>query len=287
MLTSAASLEGLQKVEVITSEQKMITGSKLVVLDPLSDLAIVATGKQSPHFLEVPEKPPVVGDPCAVVLQNGEAGLRATDGVLLAQRESVDWTEQRFLQVWSVAVRPDVNGITGAPVITREGKVAAMCDFVSGSPPQKFVLAIPDAPIAALLKRARLEKPPRAFPTAGEISGFGVPSDREYAVAMQLLSAGNMEGALKGFLASLELQPDNPIILRQAASCHANLGHLAEASAMINQALLIAPGRVDLRLLEYRKGQDLGCMNPIVHDKCNPPLSPSPPFRRRAPWSIA
>ena len=75
--------------------------------------------------------------------------------------------------------------------------------------------------MSALLKRARLAEKIGASPKAGDISGFGVPSDREYATAMQLLSTGNREGALKRFLASLKPHPDNPIILRQAAFCHA------------------------------------------------------------------
>ncbi len=247
VLTSAASLEGLREVVIITAEQKTLTGTKLVAIDPLSDLAIVATGTRVRHFLEVRDLPAVAGDACAVVLQNGKGSLRSTDGILLAQRDILDWTEQRLLRVWSVALRPDANGITGAPVITREGKVAAMCDIVSGQPPQKFVFAIPDTAIAALLKRARLDKSPVSFPKAGEISGFGVPSGSEYVGAMKLLSAGNTEGALQGFLAALKLHPDNPIVLRQAALCYANTGRPADASAMVDQALRIAPGRMDLR----------------------------------------
>lgn len=256
VLTSAATLEGLREVVIITAEQKSLTGSKLVAMDPLSDLAILVTGMRPVHFLEVPDHPAVAGDSCAVILQNGEGSLRSTDGILLAQRDILDWTEKRLLRVWSVALRPDSYGITGAPVITREGKVAGMCDFISGKPPQKFVFAIPDTAIAALLKRARLgNNTPASFPKAGEISGFGVPSDADYAGAMKLLSAGNTEGALQGFLQSLKLHPDNPIVLRQAALCYANTGRLADGSAMIDKALQLAPARMDLRAI---KGQFLG-----------------------------
>ena len=207
VLTSAATLEGLREVEIITAEQTTLTGSKLVAMDPLSDLAIVATGNRPRHFLEVRDQPVAAGDACAVIFQNGEGSLRTTDGILLARRDTLDAMEQRLLRVWSVALRPDANGITGAPLITREGKVAGMCDMVAGMPPQKFVFAIPDAAIAALVKQARLRKIPANFPKAGEISGFGVPSGAEYAGAMKLLSEGNTEGALQGFLASLKLHP--------------------------------------------------------------------------------
>jgi tetratricopeptide (TPR) repeat protein len=253
VVTSASSLEGNRRVVVPTLNKEEIKGARLMAIDAMTDLVVLATGRKKQAYLQVHDKPVAAGDSCAVIFHAGEGIFKTADGKLLGRREDLDWSEARFLEMWSVAVNPNMNGLTGAPVITRDGRVAGMCDLVNGAPPQKFVLAIPEAAIAAVLARARAARKPLEFPKVGEISRLaGLPDptgDPDYMEAMKLSSAGNRAAALEKYRAVLKRHPQNPLVMNRLASCLASAGNEDEARKILEDAIRLAPERLGLQLM--------------------------------------
>ena len=253
VVTSACKLEGKRRMVIRTSNKEEIKGARMMAIDPLTDLAVLATGWKTKAYLSVNDQPVAVGEPCAVIFHAGDGIFKTADGKLLARREERDWTETRFLEMWSVAVSPNMNGLTGAPVITRDGRVAGMCDLVEGSPPQKFVFAIPEAAIAAVLARARAARKPLEFPKTGEIRGYGdLPDptgDPDYMEAMRLSSAGNQKAALEKYRAVLKRHPQDPIVMNRLACCLLETGNTDEARKIAEDAIRLAPDRLGPKLL--------------------------------------
>jgi hypothetical protein len=214
VVTPASHLEGLRRVVIRTHDKKEIEGARVMAIDPLTDLAVLATGKRKPPaYLSVTDQPVAAGESC-VAINHMEAGIfKTADGMLLARRKGMDWSETRCMELWSVAVSPNMNGLIGAPVITRDGRVAGMCDFVGGSQWQRFNYAIPDEAIVEVLVRARAARKPLEFPKAGEISGSCEPAvigDPDYMEAMALTSAGNRAAAIEKYRAVLKLRYSAP-----------------------------------------------------------------------------
>ncbi len=249
VVTNASQFEGASKVRIFNSAGKEIPGCLLMMINPATDIAVLATGKKAPAYLAVDSRPAHAGESCAVIFGAGVAGKFITvDGKLLALRAGLDWTETRFIDLWSVGLNPNMHGLTGAPVITQEGRVAGMCDFVTGVPPQRFVFAIPETAIASALAQAREAQRPIKFPREGEISVYGVPSDPDYLSAMKLMSAGNFAAALEKFESALQSNPQNPLTMIQVASCRANIGDLTGARKILEDAIRVAPERLKVRL---------------------------------------
>ena len=249
VIACASTLEGLAEVVMFTSDNEEITGAKLVALDPLTDLAVLATGRRPPAFLTVHQKPVAANSSCAVVFRSGRA-FKAADGVLLARRAQLDWTESRFLAVWSIAINPNMNGLTGAPVVTADGKVAGMCDFVTGFPPQKFVFAIPETAISTALEQARTAPAPRDFPRPGEVSRHGFSNtDPDYIEGMTRMSEGDPFGALDSFKSALRNHPKDPPAMIQVAACSRATGDVASAKRVLEELVRIAPERLQARAM--------------------------------------
>jgi predicted Zn-dependent protease len=252
VVTSACSLEENHHVVIRTSNNEEINGARLMAIDPMTDLAVLATGRKKQAYLQVHSRPVAVGEPCAVIFHANDGIFKTADGVLLAQREDLDWTDARLLEMWSVAVSPNMNGLTGGPVITRDGRVAGMCDLV-GSAGQRFDYAIPAAAIAAVLAHARAARKPLEFPKPGEISGIGgglaVEGDPDYMEAMKLSSAGNRAAALEKYRAVLKRHPQNPLVMNKVAFCLVSTGDQGKAREILEDAIRLAPERLGLRLL--------------------------------------
>jgi hypothetical protein len=103
VVTSASALEGNRRVVVLTLNKEEIKGARLMAIDPMTDLAVLATGRKKQAYLQVHDKPVAAGDSCAVIFHAGEGIFKTADGKLLERREELDWSEARFLEMWSIA----------------------------------------------------------------------------------------------------------------------------------------------------------------------------------------
>jgi Tfp pilus assembly protein PilF len=181
------------------------------------------------------------------VVDAGGGELTAVDGKIQARRDALNWSEAGYLNLWSVALRPSAEGITGAPLVTRGGRVAGMCDFTNNSRGQVFAFAIPENALAAILAKARAALQPLPFPKPGEVnprSNVAINADPDYIAAMGFTDTGNLYAAEEKFRAALKSHPQSALAMGQLAHCVANHGDLAEAQKLLEAAIQLAPERV-------------------------------------------
>jgi Tfp pilus assembly protein PilF len=197
----------------------------------------------------VHEQPADADAAYAVIYHSPSLKFKIIDGQLMSRRLSLDGTESRFLDIWSGALSPAASGLTGAPVITSDGKVAGMCDLISGNAKQRYVIAIPEAPIIAVVQRARRAKRPLPFPASGAISVTGVPQGEAYRGGMKQIATGDLRAALESFRTALKDNPENPLAMTQEAFCQVSLGNYEEARKLLEKVRVVAPKRLRARTL--------------------------------------
>lgn len=248
----ATEIEGIKAVVIHTSAGEKINGSRLVALDRDIGIAIFATGKRPPGFLVVHERPVAPGETCAVVFPRDDQALVA-DGILLSRREKLDRSSTRFRMEWSLALSAASAARTCSPVITADGQVAGILytfRMKMGTIPQRFAFALPETAIASVLARARESKETLEFPpVSGSAHDVLAAADPEFIEGMKLMNSGDAAGAIPKFRSMHVNHPHSPQVMEHLAGALFATGDLARARVVAEEAMSMAPERLNLRSL--------------------------------------
>lgn len=140
---------------------------------------------------------------------------------------------------------------TGGALITADGAVAGMCDFVNGSWPNKRTFAVPGEALKNILARARTATKPAVFPRPGEVLGHQFPACPEYQEGLKLVGLGDFPAAKGRLEAALKVFPGNAIVVNHLAQVHVELGDTASADRLLREAVKAAPRKM---YLDYQLG---------------------------------
>ena len=244
VVTSAINLEGdHQSVTVVTSEGKSLHGCKLLAINGDYDLAILYTGQKDVPFLELETKPPEAREPCAI-LYRGDDGIKATDGIFMAQKNAELREGRRVDGLWSVAFNPRLDLPAGGPILNAAGRVVAMADASTLANP-KTLFGVPHPVISALLAQAKSAKQALPFPKRGSVTGTALPAGRNFSEATRLADAGDIEGAVEKLQAALVENPEHPLVLNHLGKHFLMLGDFAKAREIAERRLRLKPDGFD------------------------------------------
>lgn len=260
IVTSACALEGAKEVAVYLPDGKLVTGVKLLAVDDQTDLAVLATGLRTTSFLAAGESLSNVEDACAVLTYVGPAHVRAASGILLARRSALDWSETRFLECWSLGLRAG-GFMTGAPVVTKTGALAGMCDFDTFRVNQQLVFAIPERAIDTVLHKARISKVLMPYPKMGAVSRRAESKgemDPEYTQALLLRERGDREGAIEKLRNVLKRHQQDSLVIGQLSSFLGEIGQVEEANHLAEKAAELSPKRWMAQLSVANAKGDIG-----------------------------
>lgn len=243
VVTSANPLEGATELTVITSDRLRIDRVKVLAIDTEQNLAVLTAGARPPAHLKVRKTPASPGDPCAI-LYSYDLRILVADGALLSRRRALDWTEASFTDLWCLQVPPDKAGLNGAPVITRDGSVAALCNFVIGAGVEKRDFALPESAINAVLDQARAAKKDLPLPLTAKFKRTPPPQDRDYYEGLKLHGLGDLPAARARFLAAYNRQPQNPVLISALAGACMVMGDKVEAEKLYRESARLAPDKI-------------------------------------------
>lgn len=247
VLTAADYLKGAEQVFIHNSAGERITDARLVALDPLYGLAVLATGKRAPHHLRINTRMIQPGEACALIVKDANT-TRCAEGLFLAMRDDMNRQQSHFLHLWSVGLDPRFVGVTGAPVITSEGHVAGMADLAKQEVDYKLVFAVPEAILTATIAKSREAMQPLKFPAIDEADPNElVEGDPDYMKATQQMSEGEFAAAAESYRSVLQRFPQSTLTMGQAAACFGNAGDLAEARKLLETSVRRAPERMQAR----------------------------------------
>jgi Flp pilus assembly protein TadD len=262
VVTSATNLSGAKNVTVVTEAGKRLPGAKLMAIDPNYNLAVLATGKKPPAWLQVRKEAAGNGEPCVVLYNGGGAFIKATDGILAASGRIADLTGAGFQDCWFVVLAPDKLGLNGAPAITGDGHVSGLCFSMIGVGIQKLNFFTPETTLREVLARAREATKPLPTPAglAGSKWDLELLDDTSMTEALRLASTGDLAGTIPHLRAALTRHPDNPVVIEHLGGACMAVGEKKEAEMHLRESLRIAPQFVNnhllLGLLLERKGDD-------------------------------
>jgi Flp pilus assembly protein TadD len=241
VVTTAMTLEGVKNPLILTADSRQIEGVTLMAMDSFHNLAVLATHQKTRAYLQVRQIAAQSGETCAAISMRSDGTLKISDGMLMAHKPTLDWTETRFQKLWSVLLSPATSGLAGAPIITSDGCVAAICSNTSGSGNLQLAMAFPESAIQEVLTQARAATKPLPFPPkpANDPSG-----DRDYDNGLAKIRSGNPEGARANFQAALARQPQNVLILNQLAQACIAAGDRAEGRKLHRECARLAPERL-------------------------------------------
>ena len=241
IVTTATTLEGVKNPLIITADSRQIEGVTLMAMDSLHNLAVLATHQKTPAYLQVRQTAARPGEACAAILMRSDVTLKISDGVLMARKPTLDWTNTRFQELWSVLLPPAATGLAGAPIITSDGCVAAICSTTSGAGNLQLAMAFPESAIQEVLTQARAATKPLPFPP----KRANDPSDdRDYKSGLAKIRSGDPEGARADFQAALARQTQNVLILDQLAQACIAAGDRTEGRKLHRECARLAPERL-------------------------------------------
>ena len=253
VVTSAQNLAVAEAPRIYSSSGEELVHPELMAVDPINDLAVIATGSKPGAFLELEEAPLQTLDAFVIphLTRSGRMGL--ADGLVLAQRAGVDASNTKIIEVLSLGLNPNLSGTSGAPVVTRSGRVAGMCDSLTVLNGQTMHFAVPGKPVGELIALARKTRRPLSFSKIAELmphnSSVVSMVDRDYAEGLRLISGGDFEGAVEKFRAALKAHPRNPWLMHLLANALAKTEHFAEARIILEEARQIDPMNLNTRQL--------------------------------------
>lgn len=239
VVTSAAGLEGAQKVSLYLADGRNIDDAKFLGMDERKRVAVLATNRKPPAFLELYDSAPGVGDACAVIgMRQADKLLQAASGQLLARRLALNQPQTQFVDTWSIGARYDCS-VNGGVVVNTSGHVVGL--FERGEVMQSqqwFKWAVPQADIQAALKKAWQTKKPAPFPRLGEVTpslASLAQSDPDYLKGVESMRQGDYPAAIEKFTNTLRRYPKDPQSLSDLAGCYSSNRDLENASKCLDE----------------------------------------------------
>ncbi|MCX6852063.1 MAG: tetratricopeptide repeat-containing serine protease family protein [Verrucomicrobia bacterium] len=253
IVTVAQNLGGPSAPKIRSSTGEEMAHPELMAVDPINDLAVIATGSKPKAFLELEESFLSLFEAIVIphLTQSGRMGV--AHGRFFAQRPGADASNSRIVEVLSLGLAPTLPGTSGAPVVTRSGRAAGMCDSLTVLNGQKMYFAVPGKPVGELIALARKTRRPLSFSKIAELMPLNSPVvsmvDRDYAEGVRLISVGDFEGAVEKFKVALKAHPRNPRLMHLLANVLAKTEHYAEARILLEEARQIDPANLNTRQL--------------------------------------
>ena len=246
LVTAAGPLEDHHKAVVRTSRGEAFQVSHLAAMDSAKQVAVLVTGTTPPAWLKVNAQPATLGSACVLFHTTEEMNLAAADALLLARHVPGCYPQMNVSPMLSIATRPDVEGSTGAPLVSGSGRAVGMSYSASSRGvgtdyPQPLNLATTEAAIVSALDAARGNLKPKPWPVRGEVNPQMVVANRHFEDGTRLLRMGQVKEAEDHFRAALNEHPQNVQFMDHLAGCLVATGKLKEAQGIMEQVLRLSP----------------------------------------------
>lgn len=224
VVTVATGVEGAEKVSIRLADGSIVSDAKFMGMDENKHMAVLATNRKPPAFLELCDNAPLVGDACALMgLHQTYRSFQGASGQLLARHLSLDHgtMQNQFVDMWSIGTRHDCR-FDGGAVVNSMGKVIGV-GWPIGIREPSVMRARSDEDIRAALKKARQAGKPGPFPRLGDITpGIVSPaqSDTDFLAGAQSMLRGDYPTAIQRFKETLRRHPKDPRTLTCLTSCY-------------------------------------------------------------------